>query len=130
LAAFGAVFGSDVWDTRCGRHVSGGCVATRVASQRSNGFQELPAVTHGTNADFLQVLQRKARENLLVYLVVQKCRLVSFAAQAPQPNRDVHGGPSPAHMIVELKLPVQRPRKPRVEMTLAVLHDIQMAKLD
>jgi hypothetical protein len=33
-------------------------------------------------------------------------------------------------MIVELKLPVQRPRKPRVEMTLAVLHDIQMAKLD
>ncbi len=87
-------------------------------------------MTDRTNADFLQVLLREAREDPFVNLVLAEGPLVSFEAKAPQPKQDVHGGPSPAHMIVELKLPVQRPRKPRVEMTLAVLHDIQMAKLD
>jgi hypothetical protein len=78
---------------------------TRVAAQASNGFQELPAVTDRAHADFLQVLLRKDREDLLVYLVVSECRLVSFEAQAPQPNRDVHGGaPCQVHMNIEVKL--------------------------
>lgn len=68
-------------------------------------------MTDGTNADFLQVLLREAPEDPLVYLVVAERRLVSFEAQAPQPNHDVHdGAPTlPAHMIVEVKRPVQRP---------------------
>jgi len=49
-------------------------------------------VSDRTNANFLQVLLRKARKDPLVYLVVSECRLISFEAQAPQPNRDVHGG--------------------------------------
>jgi hypothetical protein len=68
-------------------------------------------VTDRTNADFLQVLLCEAREDPLVYLVVAERSLVSFEAQAPQPNHDIHGGAPtlPAHMIVEVKHPVQRP---------------------
>ena len=47
-------------------------------------------MTDRTNADFLQVLLREAREDPLAYLVLSECRLVSFEAKAPQPNRDVH----------------------------------------
>ena len=48
-----------------------------------------------TNANFLQVLQREAREDPLAYLVLAECPLVLFETHAPQPNRDVHDA-SPA----------------------------------
>jgi hypothetical protein len=65
-------------------------------------------MTDWANAEFLQVLQREVREDPLVYLVVSECPLVSFEAQAPQPNYDVQGGAPLARMVVEVKLPVQR----------------------
>ena len=110
MAAFGAIFGSDVRDTGRGRHVSGGRVAAGIAAQHSDSFQEYPPVTDRTNADFLQVFLRETREDPLVYLVVAERRLVSFEAQAPQPNQDVHGGAPPqAHLNIKAK-PCPAPR--------------------
>src|SRR6185436_12459974 len=85
------------------RRVSGRSVVAYIGVQRSDSFQQHPAVTDRTNADFLQVLLRQAREDPLVYLVLAECRLVSFEAQAPQPNRDIHDG-------VPLRLEMLRPR--------------------
>jgi hypothetical protein len=48
-------------------------------------------VTDRTNAYFLQVVLRKARENPLANLVLAECRLISFEAKPPQPISDVHG---------------------------------------
>jgi hypothetical protein len=47
-------------------------------------------MTHRTNADFLQVLLREAREDPLVNFVLAECRLVSFETDAPQPVAHVH----------------------------------------
>ena len=69
-------------------------IAARIGAQRSDSFQQHPAVTDRTNADFLQVLLREAGDDPLAYLVLAECRLVSFEAKAPQPNR-VHVGASP-----------------------------------
>ena len=69
-----------------------GALPALSACRRSDSFQEHPAVTDRTNADFLQVLLREARQDPLVYLVIAECRLVSFEAQAPQPTSDVHRG--------------------------------------
>ena len=59
--------------------------------QNSDSFQEDSAVTDRTNAYFLQVVLRKARENPLANLVLAECRLISFEAKPPQPISDVHG---------------------------------------
>ena len=40
-----------------------GRVAARIGAQRGDRFEEHPAVTDRTNADFLQVLLREARED-------------------------------------------------------------------
>jgi hypothetical protein len=48
----------------------------------SNGIEEYPAMTNGTDADFLQVLLGEVREDPLVDLVVAECRLVLFEAKA------------------------------------------------
>jgi hypothetical protein len=95
LATLRAVLGRDFQGTGHDRRVSGRHVVARIGSQRSDSFQEHPAVTDRTNADFLQVLLREAREDPLAYLVLAECRLVSFEAKTPQPNRDVHVGASP-----------------------------------
>ena len=43
-------------------------------------------MTDRTNADFLQVLQREAEKDPLIYLVLAERRLIPFEAQAPQPT--------------------------------------------
>jgi hypothetical protein len=83
LAALGAIFARGALGTGRGRHVSGGRVAALVGAQFSDSFQQHPAVTDRTNADFLQVLLRETREDSLVYLVLAECGLVLFEAQAP-----------------------------------------------
>ena len=49
-------------------------------------------MTNWTDANFLQVLRREAREDPLVDLVVAEGHLVFFEAQAPQPDHDIHDG--------------------------------------
>ena len=90
LAAFGAVFGMCAWRNRRGRGVNGGRFTAPVVTQSSNGIEEYPAITNGTDADFLQVLLCQVREDPLVDLVVAECLLVFFEAQAPQPDNHVH----------------------------------------
>jgi hypothetical protein len=61
-----------------------------MVAQRNDAVEEYPAMTNGTDADFLQVLLGQVWEDPLVNLVVAECRLVFFEAQAPQPDHDVH----------------------------------------
>ena len=49
-------------------------------------------MTNGTDADFLQVLRREARQDLFVNLVFAECGLVLPKTQAPQPDHNVHDG--------------------------------------
>ena len=49
-------------------------------------------MTNRTNADFLQVLLRQAREDPFVYLVLAERSLILSKAKAPQPDHDVHDG--------------------------------------
>ena len=70
--------------------VSGRRLAGRIGPQSGDSFEECSAVTNWTDANFLQVLRREAREDPLVDLVVAECLLVFFEAQAPQPDNHVH----------------------------------------
>ena len=92
LAALGAVFGMCAWGTRRGRCVNGGRLAARVATQSSDGIEQLHAVPERGDAKLLQVLVRQARKNRLVYLILAECRLILPEAQAPQPDHNVHDG--------------------------------------
>src|SRR5277367_7162241 len=92
MAALGAVFGRGARGTRRGRHVSGRRLAARIGPQRGYSFEEYPAMTDRTNADFLQVLLGQVREDPFVDLVVAESRLVFFEAQAPQPDHHIHQG--------------------------------------
>jgi hypothetical protein len=74
------------------RIVGGSRLAARIGPQGGDSFEEHPAMTNRTNADFLEVLLGQVRENPLVDLVVAECRLVFFEAQAPQPDHHVHDG--------------------------------------
>lgn len=49
-------------------------------------------MAESVDAQFLQVLGRKARQDLFADLVLAECRLMPFEAQAPQPTCDVHDG--------------------------------------
>ena len=49
-------------------------------------------MTNRTNADFLQVFLREAREDPFVYFVFAERSLVLSEAQAPQPTSEVHDG--------------------------------------
>ena len=49
-------------------------------------------MTDRTDADFLQVLRREAREDLFGNLVFAECGLVLPEAEAPQPDHHVHDG--------------------------------------
>jgi hypothetical protein len=49
-------------------------------------------MTNRTNADFFQVLLRRAREDPFVYLVIAERSLILSKAKAPQPNHNVHDG--------------------------------------
>jgi hypothetical protein len=75
---------------RRGRGVNGGRFTAPVVTQSGNGIEEYPAMTNGTDTDFLQVLLCQVREDPLVDLVVAECLLVFFEAQAPQPDNHVH----------------------------------------
>ena len=72
--------------------VSGRRLAGRIGPQSGDSFEECSAVTNWTDANFLQVLRREAREDPLVDLVVAEGHLVFFEAQAPQPDHDIHDG--------------------------------------
>jgi hypothetical protein len=62
-------------------------LAGSIGAQSSDSFEDYPAITNRTNADFLQVLLREAREDPIAYLVLAECRLVSFEAKAPHFQR-------------------------------------------
>jgi hypothetical protein len=51
------------------------------------------AVPECRDAKLFEVLGGEAREDPLVDLVVAKCSLVFFEAQAPQPDHHVHEAP-------------------------------------
>src|SRR5215813_13693309 len=78
------------WGTRCGRCVNEGRLTARVATQSSDGIQELHTVTKRGDAKLLQVLVRQARENRLVNVILAEDRLIFPEAQAPQPDHNVH----------------------------------------
>ena len=78
------------WSSRYCR--DGGRLTTRVATQSSDGIQQLHTVTKRGDAKLLQVLVRQARENRLVYVILAEDRLVLPEAQAPQPDHNVHDG--------------------------------------
>jgi hypothetical protein len=61
-------------------------------------LQKDSAVADRTDADFLQVRQRKAREDPLVYVILAECRLILFEAEHPQPTSEIHAGPLLAHI--------------------------------
>ena len=66
-------------------------------------------MTNRTNADFLQVLLREAREGPFVYFVLAKCGLVLFEAKAPQPSSEVHdNAQAPPCSISSLERPGER----------------------
>src|SRR5262245_36232807 len=62
----------------------------RVATQSTDGVQQLHTVPKRGDAKLLQVLVREARENRLVYVILAEDRLVLAEAEAPQPDHDVH----------------------------------------
>ena len=74
-----------------GLHVSGGRLERPYRAQRSDGIEELAAVSNNGDAEVLEVLRRQIGQNRLVYLILAECRLILPEAQAPQPNHDVHG---------------------------------------
>jgi hypothetical protein len=85
LAALANGFCDGRGSRRCSRWSSGYCRdgwslhAPKVA-QCNDGIEEYPAMTNGTDADFLQVLLGQIREDPLVNLVVAERRLVFFEA--------------------------------------------------
>ena len=60
--------------------------------QRSDGIEELAAVSNIGDAEVLEVLRRQIGQNCLVYLILAECRLILPEAQAPQPDHNVHDG--------------------------------------
>ena len=71
--------------------MSGGSLAARFGPQSSDSFEEYPAVTNRTHADFLcGVLLGQVREDPFVDLVVAESRLVFFEAKARSQTHDVH----------------------------------------
>src|SRR5580704_7362855 len=79
------------WGTRRCRIVGGSRLAGRIGPQSGDSFEDYPAMTNRTNADFLQVLLGQVREDPFVDLVVAERRLVLREAEAPQPD-NVHDG--------------------------------------
>src|ERR1700756_1705153 len=71
---------------------NGALLAARVATQSSDGIQELHTVTKRGDTKLLQVLVRQAWENRLVYVILAEGRLVFPETQAPQPDHYVHDG--------------------------------------
>ena len=49
--------------------------------QSPDGFEEYPAMTDRTNADFFQVLLRQVQEDPFAYFVLAECGLVLFEAE-------------------------------------------------
>src|SRR6516165_11367820 len=78
------------WSSRCCRDRWG--LHARVATQCSDGIQQLHTVSKRRDAKLLQVLMRQARENRLVYVILAEDRLILPEAQAPQPDHNVHDG--------------------------------------
>src|SRR5262249_51773631 len=78
------------WTTRRGASVSRRRLCAPIGTHSTNGVEEYPTMTNGTDADFLQVLLCQVGKDPLVDFVVAECRLVFFEAQAPQPDHDVH----------------------------------------
>jgi hypothetical protein len=46
------------WGTGCGRYLSRGRLLARIGVQSRDSFEQYPAMTNRTDADFLQVLRR------------------------------------------------------------------------
>ena len=84
--------GECAWGTRRGRCVNRRLSTARLATQSSNGVEQLHPVPECRNAKLLQVLLRQAWKNRLVYLILAEDRLILPEAQAPQPDHNVHDG--------------------------------------
>src|SRR5262249_53218299 len=93
LAALGTVFRAWAWGIRRGRYVKGRRLTVWVATQGSNGVQQLHTMPKRRDAKLLEVLVRQARQNRLVYVIFAENCLVLPKAQALQPDHNVHDGP-------------------------------------
>ena len=85
------------------------CVTRGFDSFSMSGWY--PAMTNRTDADFLEVLRRKAWQDLFGNLVLAKCGLVWPKTEAPQPDHNVHNGAytiGVAHIICRGSEGVQR----------------------
>ena len=69
-------------------------VGRRRRRQRGDGGEELSPITHGGDADLLQVIDRQVRKDRLVNPVVAKRGLVLPETQISQPRPNVHA-PAP-----------------------------------
>src|SRR5262249_42238111 len=92
LTALGAVFGSTARGGWGRLPFTGRPPIARVATQSSDGIQQLHTVTKRGDAKLLQVLVRQARENRLVYVILAEDRLILPETKAPQPDHHIHDG--------------------------------------